>query len=73
MSLAAKLLVPAAANKNAAPVAASSGSKKAAPAAASSKKSKVDFTWGGRPNPTPETTVVEKESFLNAAWRYNKK
>ena len=61
----------AAVKKPAAPVTAA---KKAAAAPGSSigKKGK-DYTWGGRPNPTPETRVEEKESFLSASWRYNQK
>ena len=63
----AKKFVPAA------PVKAASKAGPASKSAPASKKGNVDFTWGGRPNPTPETTVEEKESFLNAAWRYNRK
>ena len=63
------------AKKAAAPAASASkvvAGKKPAAAVPSGKKVQ-DFTWGGRPNPTPETRVEEKESFLSAAWRYNAK
>ena len=62
-----KKAAPAA--KAAAPAVA--GKKSAAPAKMGKKG--ADMTWGGRPNPTPETTIEEKESFLNAAWRYNQR
>ena len=32
-------------------------------------KAKKDMTWGGRPNPTPETRVDNSKSFLFADWR----
>ena len=65
-----KKAAPAA--KAAAPAVA--GKKSAArPAPAKMGKKGADMTWGGRPNPTPETTIEEKESFLNAAWRYNQR
>jgi len=53
--------------KAAAPAAAS----KSAASKPSAKRGALDFTWGGRPNPTPET-FVEEVNFFNAPWRYNK-
>jgi hypothetical protein len=34
---------------------------------------KKDMTWGGRPDPTPETYIDEKEDFWSKAWRVGKK
>lgn len=33
----------------------------------------VDYTWGGRPDPTPELTPVsDSDAFFFAPWRYGK-
>lgn len=33
----------------------------------------VDYTWGGRPDPTPEIVPVsDSDSFFYAPWRYGK-
>jgi hypothetical protein len=50
--------------------------KKAAPAAkkaaAAPKKAAKDMTWGGRPDPTPESFVGTGEDFFSASWRFNR-
>ena len=53
-------------NPSAKKVAASAPAIKPAPALV---KKGVDFTWGGRPDPTPETRVDNSKSWLFANWR----
>ena len=49
-------------------------SKTTTPSKAPAKKGgKPDFTWGGRPDPTPEIYVEEKPGFFSAGWRFGKK
>ena len=37
------------------------------------KSDKRDFTWGGRPNPTPEMQPPEENNFFSGKWRFGKK
>jgi len=63
---------PAAA-KSAAPSKAAAKAPAKTAAAPAPAKGKIDFTWGGRPDPTPEAFVDEKADFWGFAKSLGKK
>jgi len=56
-----------------APTPSAKKSNKKAAAAAPVARKKKDMTWGGRPDPAPESYVEEKPGLFSKGWRLGKK